>query len=66
LECRPTVKSKETAAKLATSFINFISNDFRKQNPSHTSRIGFDYWWQDADGARLLGVVKDIDLFLYL
>jgi hypothetical protein len=57
LECQPKLKSKETAAKLVTSFINFISNDFRKQYPNHTRPIGFDYWWQDTDGARLLGVV---------
>lgn len=66
IECQPKLKSKENATKLVTAFINYIEKDFRKQYPNHTRPIGFDYWWQDNDGARISGIVKDVDLFVYL
>ncbi|CAF1480154.1 unnamed protein product [Rotaria sordida] len=47
-------------------FFKTIEKDFRQQNPNHKRPIGFDHWWQDTDGAHLLGVFKDVDLFVYL
>ncbi|UJR17594.1 hypothetical protein I4U23_004490 [Adineta vaga] len=55
-----------TPIALITTFINYIEKDFRKQYPNHSRPIGFDYWWQDNDGTRLFGIVKDADLFVYL
>lgn len=66
MECRPKLKLKETTTKIVISFFKAIENDFRQQYPNHKRPIGFDHWWQDNDGARLLGVIKDVDLFVYL
>jgi hypothetical protein len=66
IECRPKVQLKEAATKLVMLFFKEIEKDFRQQHPNHKRPLGFDHWWQNADGSHLCGKVKDIDLFIYL
>ncbi|CAF3333618.1 unnamed protein product [Rotaria socialis] len=65
-ECRPKVKEKDAAKQLVMLFFKEIENDFRQKHPNHKRAIGFDHWWQDSDVVRILGEVKDVDLFIYL
>ncbi|CAF2473851.1 unnamed protein product [Rotaria sp. Silwood2] len=66
MECKPKLKSKDIATKLIMLFFKEIELDFRKQHPNHKKPIGFERWWQDADGVRIFGETKDVDLFIYL
>ncbi|CAF3844676.1 unnamed protein product [Rotaria sp. Silwood1] len=65
-ECRPKIKEKDAAKKLVMLFFKEIEKDFRQKHPNHRRAIGFDHWWQNSDGARILGEIKDVDLFIYL
>ncbi|CAF3351533.1 unnamed protein product [Rotaria socialis] len=47
-------------------FFKEIESYFRQKHPNHKRAIGFNHWWQDSDGVRILGEVKDVDLFIYL
>lgn len=66
IECQPKLHSKEIATKLVSFFFKEIEKDFRQQYPNHRKPLGFDHWWQDADGTYLFGETKDVDLFIFL
>jgi hypothetical protein len=66
IECRPKSAVERSSYKISNVIFKEIEKDFRQQRPNHKRPLGFDHWWQNADGSHLFGEVKNIDLFICL
>ncbi|CAF4978354.1 unnamed protein product [Rotaria sp. Silwood1] len=65
IKCNPTLSDKNTALKFVQEFFRRIENSFRKKYADHKRTLGFDYWWINNDGD-LVGITKDLSLYVYL
>ncbi|CAM2730222.1 unnamed protein product [Rotaria socialis] len=65
LECEPKLNDKKEGAKLVNELLNYIRNDFKRENPSFSKPILVDLWWFDLEG-NLQMIIKSTELYVYL
>ncbi|CAF1304812.1 unnamed protein product [Adineta steineri] len=65
IECEPKINDQREGARFIQAFLNYIKEDFLKENKTFNKPVLFDLWWIDKDG-NLQVISKSAEIIVYL